>query len=76
MHLNTERKVCFKRYSPDIQLIFFKKRESQYKQILAVQTLRNKSSNPKRDKITCVKIIGKNIKKNINLSDLKCEIDI
>jgi hypothetical protein len=76
MHLNAKREVCFRRYSPGAQPIFFKKEESQYKQILAVQALRNKFSDPKRDKITCVKMIGKDMKENANLSDLECEMDI
>jgi hypothetical protein len=63
MHLNAERKMYFKRYSPDTQPMFFKKGKSQYKQVLAVQVLRNKLSDPKRDKIACVKIIEKENKK-------------
>jgi hypothetical protein len=38
--------------------------------------LRNGPPNPKRDKITCVKMIKKNIKKDADLLNLKCEIDI
>jgi hypothetical protein len=76
MHLNAEKKMCLRRYSPDTQPIFFRKGKSQYKQILATQTLRNRFSDPKRDKIACVRIIGKDIEKDADLSDLKCEMDI
>jgi hypothetical protein len=68
--------MCFRRYSPGTQPIFFKKEESQYKQVLAVQALRNGFPDSKRDKIACVKIIGKNIGEDTDLLDLKCEIDI
>jgi hypothetical protein len=76
MHLNTQKKICLRRYSPNAQPMFFKKRESQYKQILAAQTLRNRPPDPKRDEIACVKIIKKDIEKNANLSNLKYEINI
>jgi hypothetical protein len=56
--------------------MFFRKKESQYKQILAAQALRNKPPNPKRGEIACVKIIEKNIKKDTDLSDLEYKIDI
>jgi hypothetical protein len=68
--------MCFRRYSPNTQFIFFKKGESQYKQVLTIQALRNKLSDPKRDKIACVKMIGEDMKKNANLSDLEYKIDI
>jgi hypothetical protein len=76
IYLNKKGKICLKRYSPDIQLIFFRKEESQYKQVLAVQALRNKSPDLKRGKIAGVKIIGKDMGEDIDLSDLKCEMDI
>jgi hypothetical protein len=76
IYLNTERKIYFRRYSPGTQFIFFKKEESQYKQVLTVQTLRNKLSDPKRDKITCVKIIGKDIRKDTDLLNLKYKMNI
>jgi hypothetical protein len=38
--------------------------------------LRSGLPNSKRDKIACVKIIGENMGKNVDLSDLECEIDI
>jgi hypothetical protein len=56
--------------------MFFRKGESQYKQVLTAQALRNELPDPKRDKITCVKMIGKDIKKNTDLLNLKCEMDI
>jgi hypothetical protein len=55
---------------------FLKKKESQYKQVLTVQALRNELSDSKRDKIACVRIIEKDMKEDINLLDLKCEMDI
>jgi hypothetical protein len=76
IHFNTEKKICLRRYSPNAQPIFFRKKESQYKQVLATQTLRNRLPNSKRDKIACVKIIGKNIKENTDLLDLKYKMDI
>jgi hypothetical protein len=56
--------------------MFFRKRESQYKQVLAVQALRNRFPDPKRDEIACVKIIGKDMEKDVNLLDLKYKINI
>jgi hypothetical protein len=56
--------------------MFFRKEESQYKQVLAAQILRNGFPDPKRDEIACVKIIGKDMRKNTDLSDLECEMDI
>jgi hypothetical protein len=68
--------MCLGRYSPSTQLMFFKKGESQYKQVLAAQALRNRPPDPKRDEIACVRMIGKDMGKDADLSDLKCEIDI
>jgi hypothetical protein len=68
--------VCLRRYSPGAQFMFFRKEKSQYKQILAAQALRNRFSDPKRNKIACVKMIGKDMREDVNLLDLKCEIDI
>jgi hypothetical protein len=76
MHLNTKRKVYFRRYSPNAQLMFFRKRESQYKQVLAAQALRNKLPDPKRDKIACVRMIEEDMGEDADLSDLKCEMNI
>jgi hypothetical protein len=76
IHLNAQKEICLRRSSPNAQPIFFKKKESQYKQILTTQTLRNEPPNPKRDKIAYVKIIEKDIKKNTDLSDLEYEINI
>jgi hypothetical protein len=56
--------------------MFFRKGKSQYKQILAVQALRSGLPDPKRDKIACVKMIGEDMGKDADLSDLKCEMDI
>jgi hypothetical protein len=38
--------------------------------------LRNEFPDPKRNKIACVKMIGKDMRKDANLLDLKCEMDI
>jgi hypothetical protein len=38
--------------------------------------LRSKSPDPKRDKIACVRMIGKDMRKDIDLSDLKYEMNI
>jgi hypothetical protein len=76
IHLNKKEKVCLKRYSPNAQPMFFRKEESQYKQILATQTLRNRPPDPKRGKIACIRMIEKDIKEDTNLSNLECEMDI
>jgi hypothetical protein len=76
IYLNAEKKVCLKRYSPDTQFMFFRKRKSQYKQVLAAQALRNRPPDPKRDKIACVRMIKENMKEDTDLSDLKCKMDI
>jgi hypothetical protein len=38
--------------------------------------LRNEFPNPKRGKIACVKMIGKNMKKDADLSNLKYKMNI